>query len=291
MYKIVIFFLIGIVLIPSVCQSGDFRAKKLTADIDRDGKAESVQWRKFATTDMGAYYQLQVIDHNGAVLWIGPRDTKGNNPFVFSSTHTGVSFPELLFDIDGDGYIDLLAPEPQSDVSPTYYRKLKWRGGTFEYVYSRPLMMIAPGSDKFVWGTGQHSYGTWVSKFKRVSERGLVEVDIIHIDQDGGWGSGSALLRFTPGGADVYRWIKPLPYIAGSKAPVTKKRIIGTVFGLDPYGDGFLSVRTKPNGKEIGRLYNRDRVEILGKSGKWYKIKEIRSGRVGWSHSNWIRID
>lgn len=66
---------------------------------------------------------------------------------------------------------------------------------------------------------------------------------------------------------------------------------IGIVHGLDPNGDGFLSLRKKPRSTEIGRLYNGDKVEILGRRGEWYKVKDLRYNRIGWSHSNWIRID
>ena len=290
----IIFLLFGIVLMPIVSLAGDSRAGKLTADIDRDGKAESVQWKKFASNNLGSYYQLVVIDDNGRLLWKGPRDSRDNNPYVFSSLHTGKSLPQLLFDIDGDGYTELLAPEPQGDVSPTYYRKLRWTGRTFEHFPSRPLIMKDPGSDYFTWVRGQHSYGIWVSKFRGVTNKGLVKADITYYDRNGVWKGGVALLRFTSTGAVVHRWIKPLAGVQTNtsrrEVPVAKKRIIGTVYGLDPNGDGFLSVRRKPNSKEIGRLYNGDRVEILGRSGKWYKIKDIKSRRVGWSHSNWIRV-
>ena len=66
---------------------------------------------------------------------------------------------------------------------------------------------------------------------------------------------------------------------------------MGTIYGLDPNGDGFLSLRKKPKSTEIGRLYNGDSVQILAKRGKWYKVKDLKSNRVGWSHSNWIRIN
>ncbi len=68
----------------------------------------------------------------------------------------------------------------------------------------------------------------------------------------------------------------------------TKK--IGIVYGLDPNDDGFLSIRRKPNSKEIGRLYNENRVEILGKRGEWYKIRTLNSGLVGWSYNKWIIV-
>ncbi len=291
----IVFLVFGILFIPITCISGDVRVKRLTANIDHDGKKETIQWRKFATTDMGDYYQIQVVDDNGVLLWRGPRKISENNPYIFSSTHSGESLPQLLFDIDRDGYVELLAPEPQSDVRATYYRKLRWMDGYFENLPSQALMMRNLGSDHFSWISRELTYGIWVSKFREVDNKGLVKADIVDYNRDGVWKGGVALLRFTSGGAVVHRWIKPLAGIqtntSRSEVPVAKKKILGTVYGLDPNGDGFLSVRRKPRSKEIGRLYNGNRVEILGKSGKWYKIKDIKSRRVGWSHSNWIMVD
>ena len=64
---------------------------------------------------------------------------------------------------------------------------------------------------------------------------------------------------------------------------------MGIVYGLDPNGDGFLSLRRKPNSTQIGKLYEGDQVKILGHRGKWYKVKDLNSNKVGWSHSNWIK--
>lgn len=63
------------------------------------------------------------------------------------------------------------------------------------------------------------------------------------------------------------------------------------VQGLDPNGDGFLSVRNAPDSsaKEIGRIYNGDSVEIINKKEKWYNIKF--GNQYGWAHSNWIKKD
>ena len=46
----------------------------------------------------------------------------------------------------------------------------------------------------------------------------------------------------------------------------------GDVIGLDPNGDGFLSVRSGPGGpqfREIDRLYNGDRVYLCANNGPW----------------------
>ena len=61
------------------------------------------------------------------------------------------------------------------------------------------------------------------------------------------------------------------------------------VQGLDPEGDGFLSLRVNPKSTEIGKLYNDDELEILDKSGKYYKVKDLKSSKIGWAHSNWIK--
>jgi hypothetical protein len=67
---------------------------------------------------------------------------------------------------------------------------------------------------------------------------------------------------------------------------------MGVVNGLDPKGDGFLSIRDKlpknGNSHEIGRLYNGDKVKIIGKEGTWYKIQLKNTNGYGWSHANWI---
>ena len=65
---------------------------------------------------------------------------------------------------------------------------------------------------------------------------------------------------------------------------------VGIVHGLDPYGDGFLSLRSKPRGVEIGRLYNNNKVIILNKRGQWYKVKDIASYKKGWVFGKWLRI-
>lgn len=46
----------------------------------------------------------------------------------------------------------------------------------------------------------------------------------------------------------------------------------GEIVGLDPSGDGFLSVRSRPNGKEIDRLFNGQFVYVCQDSGSWMGI-------------------
>ena len=201
-------FIVGVVSI--LFMTSHLTAGELFADIDHDSRLESVQWRKFATNDMGDYYQIQVIDDNGELMWRGPGKLRDDHPYIFSSLGIGVSLPELLFDIDRDGYVELLAAEHQSDVRATFFRKLRWTGRTFEVLPSQALMMRKPESDYFSWVSRERTHGIWVSKFRRVARRDLVKADVTYYDRNGLWKGGVALLRFTSGGAVVHRWIKPL---------------------------------------------------------------------------------
>lgn len=84
------------------------------------------------------------------------------------------------------------------------------------------------------------------------------------------------------------------PPLATSSEATDESIIFGVVKGLNPNGDGFLSIRNKnpeedKESREIGRLYNGDTVNIISKHGVWYKIQSD-DGLIGYSHSNWIKI-
>ncbi|OYU88134.1 MAG: integron [Bradyrhizobiaceae bacterium PARB1] len=88
----------------------------------------------------------------------------------------------------------------------------------------------------------------------------------------------------------------------------------GEIIGLDPKGDGFLSVRSGPGGSpytEIDRLYNGDQIYICGNKGPWqtivYMPERVLSAscgvskpwstdqaytgpcRAGWVHSRYVK--
>jgi len=207
---IYLLFIIG--LIPTLLLSEDTENGKLTADIDSDGRLEMILWRKFGTTELGDYYRLWVIDDDGKILWKGPKEKDEGNPYVFSSLDIGVSLPQLLADIDNDGYVELLAPELQSDVRPTYYRKLRWKGTYFEQLPSYALMMKSATSDQLVWKKTNDLYVVWVSRidYKSAYKNGLVKVNIMEMINDSTVRTGVALIRFVPQGAIIKRWLEPL---------------------------------------------------------------------------------
>ncbi|MEZ0169555.1 integron [Microvirga sp. TS319] len=88
---------------------------------------------------------------------------------------------------------------------------------------------------------------------------------------------------------------------------------VGQIVGLDPKGDGFLSVRSGPGGKpyrEIDRLYNGNRVFLCGQKGPWlavvygqspdaacdvstpWPVRRPYTGPcyAGWIHSRYVRV-
>ena len=182
--------------------------EKLFADIDHDGKTETIAWKKFSTTELGDFYQLLVFDDDGSLLWKGPAEADDTDPLVFYALDTGVSLPQLLTDFDLDGNIELLAPMAQSDVSPTYYRKLRWRGNHFEPLLQSALMYDIGSNNRFVWKQAIGVGGTWVSKLTR-AKNGEIGAEITQMRDYGGVDMGEVSLIFDTKGAMVKRVVRP----------------------------------------------------------------------------------
>ncbi|MHC2107033.1 integron [Methylobacterium sp. CM6246] len=86
----------------------------------------------------------------------------------------------------------------------------------------------------------------------------------------------------------------------------------GQVVGLDPNGDGFLSVRSGPGGRpfrEVDRLYNGNLVAICTENGPWmgvvygtrgtdcnvdtpWPVKQAYTGpcKAGWIHFRYLKV-
>ncbi|OJY37406.1 MAG: integron [Rhizobiales bacterium 65-9] len=102
------------------------------------------------------------------------------------------------------------------------------------------------------------------------------------------------------------------PVMLGGDPDMDACPSLGQVVGLDPNGDGFLSVRSGPGGsryREIDRLYNGNKVSVCDRRGPWYSIvypadegecgvgtpwpvRQPYTGpcSYGWVHSRYVRI-
>ncbi|GEO13953.1 integron [Microvirga aerophila] len=104
-----------------------------------------------------------------------------------------------------------------------------------------------------------------------------------------------------------------VPVMVGGTGVLDGCASVGQIIGLDPRGDGFLSVRSGPGGKpyrEIDRLYNGNQVFVCHDKGPWlavvygqsadgtcgvstpWPVRQPYTGpcRSGWIHSRYVQI-
>lgn len=185
--------------------------RSLSVDLDGDGKPERIAWEEFANTeDHGSFLQLVVYDAAGKAVWKGPAERDPGNPLVFGEWHFGLSVPEIVADIDHDGAIELLAPAPQSDVSPTLFRVLRWVGGAFSPVKQAALLESPRGSGTFLWSEEEKWEGTWISSFVGVNGDGSLQVSVTHYLSEEPMRAGKANVTVIAGGFQVRDWTSPL---------------------------------------------------------------------------------
>ncbi len=107
-----------------------------------------------------------------------------------------------------------------------------------------------------------------------------------------------------------------VPIVLGGDESSDACAASGEIVGLDPQGDGFLSVRSGPGGpqfREIDRLYNGNTVYICAREGPWvatiyndrhdldpncgvsnpWRTRQPYTGpcRYGWIHSKYVRVE
>jgi hypothetical protein len=104
-----------------------------------------------------------------------------------------------------------------------------------------------------------------------------------------------------------------VPVMAGGEEELDACGSSGRIVGLNPRGDGFLSVRSGPGGKpyrEIDRLYNGSEVILCDERGPWlgvvygessagdcglgtpWPVRKPYAGpcRFGWVHSRYVQM-
>jgi len=192
-------------------------AGAIAVDLDGDGKPEKVSWTQFAhSEDMGDYYQIRVTDASGKLIWESPKVKDIDNPLVFGNWDFGYSLPELVTDIDGDGAVELVAPAPQSDVSPTCFRVFRWKGDRFVPVRVGILLESPRGSGSFPWSQSEDYQGRWISSFKKANPDGTLRVAVFEYDGETATGEGEALVTRTPKGYQFRKWVVPMKSLSGT---------------------------------------------------------------------------
>jgi serine/threonine protein kinase len=145
-------------------------------DLDADGSPEGILLKKIGETqDAGVFYQLVVVEagEEATLKWVGPSKMDLENPLVFGEWHFGVSMPQLVADIDGDQRVELVAPSPQSDISPTSFRVLRWTGTQFQPVFVKSLTGNLETGATFSWTNNPSTSSYWVQEWLGAAEVGF----------------------------------------------------------------------------------------------------------------------
>jgi hypothetical protein len=166
---------------------------------------------------------MEVVAASGETLWKGPAADvydahKPVSPLTFYCHHSGVSWPELIGDVSGDGRPWIIAPVGQSDVSVSSFNAIRWTGTAFEPVFAGLSLVEKPrGSGKFVFEKyeGDSRGERWIMSFGTWRGQGLAEANVYEY-VSGGRGEnaallfGKALVRLTPSGAEAASWPQPM---------------------------------------------------------------------------------
>jgi hypothetical protein len=75
---------------------------------------------------LGGDAQATLTDASGNIVWRGPTQGAGADPLVFFCRHIGFYWPQVVGDLDGDGAIEILAQDPQSDVSVSSFTMVRF---------------------------------------------------------------------------------------------------------------------------------------------------------------------
>lgn len=210
---------------PSVEQ--ETKPASFSTDLNADGAVEKIETRFSGRKEQGKFYYLAVKDSEGNTIWTGPKDLDPANKLVFGEWDYGCSMPQLAGDVDGDGAIELIAPAPQSDVSPTTFRVMRWTGGAFEPVRETQLLERPAGSDKFPWKNSEEYLGTWISEFQKVSAPGECQVKVTQYKGGTEAREGVALVAADENGYHVKSWIKKLARSSGDEPSANDTQAAG----------------------------------------------------------------
>lgn len=181
--------------------------RRFAVDLDGDGGEETVALVVNPSAE-GGKARLEVRDAEHRVIWQGPET---ESPLLFHCHDWGIYWPSVIGDIDGDGRVELLAQEPQSDVSPSSFFLARWDGAAFRPVSNGWSLLESPsGSGRFVTMPYEHDNApvTWIMDALAL-ENGELRVSVYRFS-DKGVSTGTAMVRFEEQGTRIVRWIEPL---------------------------------------------------------------------------------
>jgi hypothetical protein len=186
--------------------------REFKVDLDGDGWTETVRLKPSGRSDQGEFFHLEVANNDGLVIWTGPKELDPENRLVFGNLEFGQTKPTVIADIDGDGSVELVAGAPQSDVSPRWFRVLRWSHGAFKPVRTGSLFEDPPGSKLFPWGETQEYKGRWINELWPSPDgtSGQFEAELIEYPGEIQVRMGKGIVEASPQGFRLVRMTEPM---------------------------------------------------------------------------------
>lgn len=212
----------GMVMLCNIAHGEEIQTEPevLRADLNGDGVMEQISRRKLGSdTQLGTFYQIVVRNAQSDILWKSPEVLDANHPLAFGEWDFGISLPQLAADVDRDGKVELLVPAPQSDVSPTTFRMLKWTGSVFEPYQAKSLVGKGQKGVVFRWTDSPSTSAFWVDSWLGISAEGGWVVKLTMLPSSGSVVSALAVLSTKGDGFELIRWIEPPAPLGGGNEP------------------------------------------------------------------------
>jgi hypothetical protein len=183
----------------------DFK-KAFSINLDSDNQKEVVGVKKILQNNSDNLYSLIVVDDDGCILWQSSENIDENNKFIFGEWDYGISLPQFVGDIDGDNKIELIAPAPMSDLSPTYFKIYKWENNKFKYIDSK-ILVLNKKNNSLQWVSKvNYKNNFWVGDILERVNITKARVELTG-EVNGDFKAIEAIIEFNKNGAKVIKWL------------------------------------------------------------------------------------